>query len=162
MNRNIAMLSLLSAAWLAATACSGQPDDSAFGQIDGALDSDEPKIHDGSCKSDEENDKGKHEDKVTVCHVPPGNPANAHTICVGAPAVKAHLAKGSYLGPCKDGASASVSVTASVAASTSGSGGAGGADGSGGGKPCVTVAASSVASSGSGAGGADMSGPGCI
>jgi hypothetical protein len=28
--------------------------------------------------------------KVLVCHIPPGNPANAHTICVGAPAVKAH------------------------------------------------------------------------
>lgn len=30
--------------------------------------------------------------KALVCHVPPGNPANAHTICVGKPAVKAHLA----------------------------------------------------------------------
>ena len=30
-------------------------------------------------------------EKALVCHVPPGNPANAHTICVGKPAVKAHL-----------------------------------------------------------------------
>lgn len=28
--------------------------------------------------------------KVLVCHVPPGNPANAHTICVGKSAVDAH------------------------------------------------------------------------
>ena len=38
--------------------------------------------------------------KVTLCHIPPGNPANAHTISVGAPAVPAHLAHGDYLGPC--------------------------------------------------------------
>jgi len=39
-------------------------------------------------------------DKVTLCHIPPGNPGNAHTITVGAPAVRAHLAHGDYLGPC--------------------------------------------------------------
>jgi hypothetical protein len=38
--------------------------------------------------------------KVTICHVPPGNPANAHTISVGEPAVSAHLAHGDYTGPC--------------------------------------------------------------
>jgi hypothetical protein len=38
--------------------------------------------------------------KALICQVPPGNPANEHTICIGAPAVKAHLAKGSYLGRC--------------------------------------------------------------
>jgi hypothetical protein len=38
--------------------------------------------------------------KVTLCHIPPGNPANAHTISVGSPAVRAHLAHGDYLGPC--------------------------------------------------------------
>ena len=40
--------------------------------------------------------------KVVVCHIPPGNPANAHTITVGAPAVRAHLAHGDTLGACKD------------------------------------------------------------
>ncbi len=39
-------------------------------------------------------------DKVQVCHVPPGNPSNAHGICISANAVPAHLAKGSYLGEC--------------------------------------------------------------
>jgi hypothetical protein len=39
-------------------------------------------------------------EKVYVCHIPPGNPANAHTIHVGAPAVRAHLAHGDSLGKC--------------------------------------------------------------
>src|ERR1041385_7950830 len=38
--------------------------------------------------------------KTTVCHIPPGNPANAHTICVGVPSVPAHLAHGDYQGAC--------------------------------------------------------------
>jgi hypothetical protein len=38
--------------------------------------------------------------KVTVCHVPPGNPDNFHTISVGENAVKAHLAHGDFLGAC--------------------------------------------------------------
>lgn len=38
--------------------------------------------------------------KITMCHLPPGNPANAHTISVGPPAFKAHLAHGDYLGAC--------------------------------------------------------------
>jgi hypothetical protein len=29
--------------------------------------------------------------KTTICHIPPGNPANAHTICVGNAAVPAHV-----------------------------------------------------------------------
>jgi len=41
--------------------------------------------------------------KEQVCHIPPGNPANAHTICVGKPSVKAHLDHGDYLGKCKEG-----------------------------------------------------------
>ncbi|NUM46499.1 MAG: FecR domain-containing protein [Anaerolineales bacterium] len=39
-------------------------------------------------------------DKVTICHIPPGNPGNAHTITVGASAVDAHLAHGDHLGQC--------------------------------------------------------------
>ena len=38
--------------------------------------------------------------KVTLCHVPPGNPGKAHTITVGEPAVAAHMRHGDYLGPC--------------------------------------------------------------
>ena len=40
--------------------------------------------------------------KTTICHIPPGNPANAHTLCVGNPAVPAHLAHGDHLGSCCD------------------------------------------------------------
>src|SRR5260370_19822451 len=39
--------------------------------------------------------------KTTICHIPPGNPANAHTLCVGNPAVPAHLGHGDYLGVCQ-------------------------------------------------------------
>jgi len=35
--------------------------------------------------------------KVLICHVPPGNPANAHVISVSANAVAAHLAHGDCL-----------------------------------------------------------------
>lgn len=38
---------------------------------------------------------------VTLCHIPPGNPANKKTITVDASAVPAHLAHGDYLGACK-------------------------------------------------------------
>jgi hypothetical protein len=46
--------------------------------------------------------------KVTICHIPPGNPDNAHTITVGAPAVPAHLAHGDTLGPCPEVVAAAV------------------------------------------------------
>jgi len=38
-----------------------------------------------------------------VCHVPPGNPDNAHTICISASALDAHIAHGDYLGACEEG-----------------------------------------------------------
>jgi hypothetical protein len=37
---------------------------------------------------------------VTLCHIPPDNPANAQTIVVGQAAVATHLAHGDYLGEC--------------------------------------------------------------
>ena len=43
------------------------------------------------------------QDKVEICHIPPGNPANAHTIVVDDSAVPAHLAHGDYLGECGGG-----------------------------------------------------------
>ena len=39
-------------------------------------------------------------EKVCLCHIPPGNPSGAHTICVGSSAVRAHLAHGDTLGSC--------------------------------------------------------------
>jgi hypothetical protein len=41
------------------------------------------------------------EPKVTICHVPPGNPGNRHTITVGESAVSAHLRHGDSVGPCR-------------------------------------------------------------
>ena len=40
--------------------------------------------------------------KITLCHVPEGNPQNPQTICVGAPAIPPHLTLHQYdcLGPC--------------------------------------------------------------
>jgi len=39
---------------------------------------------------------------TTICHIPPGNPSNAHTITIGKPAVKAHIAHGDVGGACAE------------------------------------------------------------
>lgn len=49
--------------------------------------------------SGEENDETN--GKVILCHIPPGDPASASTIKVGAPAMRAHLAHGDTLGACE-------------------------------------------------------------
>jgi len=59
---------------------------------------------DASAKHDHK-DKGKgngngHGNKTCLCHIPPGNPSNAHTICVGGGAARAHLRHGDVLGEC--------------------------------------------------------------
>ncbi|MEO7425255.1 MAG: hypothetical protein ABI036_08710, partial [Fibrobacteria bacterium] len=46
------------------------------------------------------NDRDNQPDRVTICHIPPGNHDNGHTITVGASAVKAHLAHGDNLAAC--------------------------------------------------------------
>jgi hypothetical protein len=61
--------------------------------------------------------------KVSICHIPPGNPSAANTLCVGAPAVSAHLAHGDYLGAC--GATAPCLEVARVAPSAAASAEAG-------------------------------------
>ena len=43
---------------------------------------------------------GNNNNKVLVCHIPPGNPDNAHTICISENGVPAHLAHGCVLGAC--------------------------------------------------------------
>ena len=41
--------------------------------------------------------------KTTICHLPPGNPSNAHTLCVGNAAVPAHIDHhNDTLGPCPE------------------------------------------------------------
>ena len=44
--------------------------------------------------------KSKEDGNVSVCHVPPGNPENKHTITVASNAVQAHLAHGDSEGGC--------------------------------------------------------------
>ncbi|MEZ4739319.1 MAG: hypothetical protein R2818_08155 [Flavobacteriales bacterium] len=51
---------------------------------------------------------GNNGNKVAVCHIPPGNPANAHTICISANGVPAHLAHGCLLGACEPVAADSI------------------------------------------------------
>ncbi len=41
--------------------------------------------------------------KVLICHIPPGNPAKARTLCVSKNAVAGHLEHGDYCGPCLNG-----------------------------------------------------------
>jgi len=43
---------------------------------------------------------GNNNDKVRVCHMPPGNPSNMHEICISPNAVQAHLDHGDNLGAC--------------------------------------------------------------
>ncbi len=40
---------------------------------------------------------------ITICHCPPGNPDNCHTITIDPAALPAHLAHGDTLGPCDEG-----------------------------------------------------------
>ena len=53
---------------------------------------DEEEADDGPGKINDNDPQGGG-DKVTICHVPPGKPENAHTITVGASAAEAHLAQ---------------------------------------------------------------------
>lgn len=80
----------------------GEPDDTFRIRIQGRIEG-EPASGD----TDVEASQDDIEDQVTICHIPPGNPDNAHTIVVGAPAVDAHLAHGDFEGECDgdDGAS---------------------------------------------------------
>lgn len=67
--------------------------------------------------------------KTTLCHVPPGNPANAHTICIGNAAVPAHLQhhQGDFVGTC----SCPPGTGSGSGSGGSGSGGSGSGSGSG-------------------------------
>ena len=76
-------------------ACDQWPgcDDTADSDNDGIPDCvDLDELNNWECDN-----KGK---KAYICHIPPGNPANAHTLCVSKNAVPAHLAHGDYIGEC--------------------------------------------------------------
>src|SRR5258707_557963 len=74
--------------------------------------------------------------KTTICHIPPGNPANAHTICVGNAAVPAHLQNhGDYLGACVQEVPCPQPTGTGGSPGTGGSGPGGAAGGGGRGPP---------------------------
>ncbi len=64
-------------------------------QSGGGGSGDDPPVDDGPDEKDGKN-------KITICHIPPGNPENAHLITVGEPAVLAHIAHGDTLEECPD------------------------------------------------------------
>ena len=41
-------------------------------------------------------------EKITICHIPPGNPENAHSITISVNALNAHLAHGDSIGDCEE------------------------------------------------------------
>ena len=43
---------------------------------------------------------GKNNDKILICHIPPGNPGNSQTICISPNSLSDHLAHGDGIGPC--------------------------------------------------------------
>ena len=56
----------------------------------------------GNGEDDDDEDEDDHnEKKITICHIPPGNPQNKQTLRVGKPAAKAHLAHGDTVGKCE-------------------------------------------------------------
>src|SRR5215216_2185179 len=66
-----------------------------------------------------DNDDNGGVDHVVICHVPPGNPDNKHTITVGEPAVDAHVENhGDALGPCDAGTSTTTSTSTSTTTTT--------------------------------------------
>ena len=54
----------------------------------------------GPCPEEPGPPDDQYAEKVLICHIPPGNPENAHTISVSVNAVPAHLAHGDTEGPC--------------------------------------------------------------
>ncbi len=61
-----------------------------------------PKDPDPLPGDDDFEEKIDEKDRVTVCHIPPGNPAAKHTLTISRNALNAHLAHGDVLGTCED------------------------------------------------------------
>ena len=70
--------------------------------------------------------------KVTICHIPPGDPENAQAIVVGEPAMDAHLNHGDTLGDCGNQPSCGDEVREGTEECDAGSG-------NGDNKPCTTA-----------------------
>jgi hypothetical protein len=106
---NLVSSSALMVALCTLLACGGQPqqtgeptpDDPQSGGLEGAPPtSEDPASSDGQGDAADAPGNPAGIGKITICHIPPGNPANAHTITVGLPALKAHTKHGDTLGAC--------------------------------------------------------------
>jgi subtilisin family serine protease len=80
-------------------------DDEGFSPIIGnilimALDSLKDKLDKEKEKEDKEKEKEEKDEKVTICHFPPGNPTNFQTISISKNAKQTHLDHGDILGDC--------------------------------------------------------------
>lgn len=102
---NLVSSSALMVALCTLLACGGSPkpseeptvNDPQSGGLEGApATSDDPAAEGEDASQGNPGGMGK----ITICHIPPGNPANAHTITVGLPALKAHTKHGDTLGAC--------------------------------------------------------------
>jgi len=89
--------------------------------------------------------------KTTICHIPPGNPSNAHTLCIGNAGVPAHLRNhGDYLGVCHNETPCPPPPAPTGAGGSDQGGGSAGTPGGGN--------AGTTGAAGSGSGGAGASG----
>ena len=102
--RVLGMAGALGAGFLAGFGCEGSGGDTDVSEQSNLAALAACHLNDGSIE------KGAHlhacepddHHKTTICHIPPGNPANAHTLCIGNAAVPAHLQNhGDYLGACQ-------------------------------------------------------------
>ncbi len=100
----LALVLPLACGGLGSFSSNSQPSNSV-GNRDGGNDSDDEDDNDDCDDEGHHRDGGRDDDghHVTICHFPPGNPGNAHTIRVGAPAIPAHMAHGDHLGSCGPG-----------------------------------------------------------
>ena len=57
--------------------------------------------HDGDRHDGDRDHSGDRDGKITICHVPPGNPSNSKTLTVGESAWSAHSGHGDYRGACR-------------------------------------------------------------
>lgn len=71
----------------------------AHGDTEGACEGDDSPGEEDP-EGEDEGEETEEETKVAVCHVPPGNPENPHTVEIGESAVPAHLAHGDTEGAC--------------------------------------------------------------
>jgi hypothetical protein len=105
---NLISSSALMVALCTLLACGGQPqqngeptpDDPQSGGLESAPPTSEDPASDGQGDAADAPGNPAAAGKITICHIPPGNPANAHTITVGLPALKAHTKHGDTLGAC--------------------------------------------------------------